>query len=147
MPGRHPQGEPACSLLNFLREHAAKSSFNYSSEPALAHNGVVLAQNDDVRLPKLCFQGIDLRETHNRQPVAGFAEVCCRTIQNNLAGAALTGNGISLKTLTIGHIAAEDLLIRKQADFVHEIAINRHTALVIEIGRGDLDKVGLFPYE
>ena len=76
-------------------------------------------------------------KAHDRQQIALFAEVRHGAVQDDLPGAFLAANGVGFKTMAVGHVAAEDLLVFLQAAFVHQVAGNGQAAFVFQVAAGD----------
>src|SRR4051812_48073962 len=92
---------------------------------AFVKNGVVWTQNDDLGLPFPRQSGLNGGVAHDRDTIASFAQMGRGAVEHDLAGAMRPGNGVGLKALAIGQVAAEDLLKRVKAYSLHQIRGDR----------------------
>ena len=97
---------------------------------------VVFVQDNHFRFPTGNFGFVYGSKTHDRQPVAGLAQVRGGAVENDRATAGFAGDGIGFEPLAVTHVTAEHPLIGQQADFLHQRAVHREAALVVDVGVG-----------
>jgi len=119
-----------------FNQQTFRSSRSQSHGAFDGFDAIALAQNNNTRLPIFRFFFADAGKVHNGQQIAFLAQIRDGAVQNDFAGAALAANGVGLKALAVGHVAAENFFIFLQAAFSHEVGGNGEAAFVLNVAAG-----------
>ena len=99
-------------------------------------DSVVFVQDNHFRFPADDFGFLDGGKAHDRQTISGLAQMCRGAVQDDRAAAGFARNRVGFKPFAVAHIATEHALIGQQAHLVHQCAVHREAALVIDIRIG-----------
>jgi hypothetical protein len=107
--------------------------------------GIVLVVEFNDYWFEILFNLVDVcvNVTEDYDLVADSALSRSRSIETKLTRSGFARDHVSLKTLTIIHIANHHLLVWKYADHIHDFSVNGDASLISEIRFGDGCKVDL----
>ena len=77
------------------------------------------------------------------KPVANFSAMRGGAIEDDRAGTAFALDHIRFEALAIRQIAAQNPLVRQEADALHQVHGDGEAALIINAGGGDLGTMNL----
>ena len=97
----------------------------------------------DLRLELEAFFGGDDSVCHNDDDITHLDLARCCTIQTDGATAALTCDGVGVKSLTVIHVNNIHALALDDASGIHEVLVDGDAANVVEVGIGDRHTVYL----
>lgn len=122
----------------------AKGRAKEKSDAALGGlDAVVLAEDDNLRLPLGRLLFADGGKAHDGEAVASFAEVRGGAVQDNLTRAGFAGDDVGFKPVAVGRVAAQDALVGPQTGSLHQIRRDGQAAFVIHVAVGDGGAVNL----
>src|SRR5207237_5289094 len=87
----------------------------------LVDDPVLFPQYNHARFPAPGFAGVHFCEGHDGQPVTDPGQVRHCAVQFNGAGAPFARDGVGFEALAVCEVAAQDALVRQQADLVHQV--------------------------
>ena len=104
------------------------------SDSAFGHDDVVFREHKHAGLPVRRLSCVDLSEAHDGEAIALLPEMSGRAIQDDRARATLASDGVRLEAFAVAHVAAENLLIRQQADALHQVRGDSEASFVVHVG-------------
>ena len=98
---------------------------------------VLFVEDGHSRAMLWCLFGRGERKREDDDAVPFLGHPGEGSVHLNRAGPPSTLNNVRLSAMPIGAVRDQDLFVGKQADRVHDVAIDRHAAVIVKLRLGD----------